>query len=196
MKTSKVLFFTCMIISSLIISCSGEDGEQGIKGKQGEQGIQGEKGPQGEVGQEGNANVKKLEWDLSLLPAGESSIEFNVPEFTAVALQNNSLIAHMEFFNGVDTHFYVLLPGRLQTLNLNFGIEYTEELLALRFYNADGTDGLWPQIPNDYTVILHITMVEVNPDAMAGKNSVAQDLKSVGIDIANYHEVMQYYGLE
>jgi len=190
---------SCMAIAmSLMVSCSGEDGEQGVQGDPGEQGIQGEQGPQGEQGEpgeHGNANVQKLSWDLSQTPAGESEIDFIVPEFTPEVLQNHTLIAHLEFSDDTDA-FYFLLPGRVLVLGQDVGIYYAEEALLLSLYNADGTPGDWPDLPEGVSVTLHITMVEINTDATAGKNSVADDLKKAGVDIANYHEVMKYYGLE
>ena len=198
MKTSKILFFSCLMVGILFISCSGEDGEQGIQGKQGiqgEPGPQGGQGPQGEPGQDGNANVQKLEFDLSFTPAGESEIPIIVPEFTPEALQNNVIMAYLELSDSNDT-VYFLLPGKVSSFPLELDIVYGEDLLAVLIYNLDGTPGMWPVLPQGVSAILHIAMVEISPNAMAGKNSVAQDLKSAGIDIANYHEVMKYFGLE
>lgn len=198
MKTSKILFFSCLMVGILFISCSGADGEQGIQGKQGipgEQGPQGEQGPPGEPGQDGNANVQKLEFDLSFTPAGESEIPIIVPEFTPEALQNNVIMAYLELSDSNDT-VYFLLPGKVSSFPLELDIVYGEDLLAVLIYNLDGTPGMWPVLPQGVSAILHIAMVEISPNAMAGKNSVAQDLKSAGIDIANYHEVMKYFGLE
>ncbi|MDF0716223.1 collagen-like protein [Muricauda sp. 334s03] len=199
MKLKKIITLGCVVVAmGLIASCSGEDGEQGIQGEDGAQGIQGEKGDQGEQGipgADGNANVTKLDFDLSFTPAGESEIPINVPEFTVETLQNNTLITYLEISDNNDTSYF-LLPGRVNILQLDFGIEYKEEALAVYVYNADGTTGNWPDIQENVSIILHITMVEMNPDAMAGKNSVADNLKNAGVDIANYLEVMKYYGLE
>jgi len=63
MKISKLILGT-VLITSFLISCSGEDGEQG---PQGELGLQGEQGPQGEAGQDGNANVSNLIVDVSFI---------------------------------------------------------------------------------------------------------------------------------
>jgi len=215
MKLKKIFMLGCVAIAtSLIVSCSGEDGEQGIQGEPGENcweapGVTdinndgkidisdclGQDGEQGESGTDGNANVQKLTWDLSQTPAGESSIPIIVPEFTPEVLQNNTLIAHLEISDDTDT-FYFLLPGRVLAFGQDVGIYYTEEGLLLSLYNPDGTPGAWPQVDGGASIILHITMVEINPDATAGKNSVANDLKKAGVDIANYHEVIEYYGLE
>lgn len=211
MKLKKFIMLSCMVVAmGLIASCSGEDGEQGIQGKEGaagEQGLQGNQGgqgaageqgpqgPQGEHGQDGNANVRKLEYDLSLTAAGENVIQLFEPEFTPETLQNNTLIAHLELDTG-NKLLYFLVPGWVESFELDFGIYYEEGLLGVFLYNANGTLGAWPDVPNNVSVILHITMVQISPDALAGKNSVAQDLKKAGVDIANYHEVMKYYGLE
>jgi len=192
----KVFMLGCMAIAiGLITSCSGEDGEQGIQGEQGEQGIQGPQGEPGPAGADGNANVQTLEWDLSQTPAGESVIPIIVPEFTPEVLQNNRLIAHLEINDGTDI-LYFLLPGRVETYDLDIGIQYGEELLGVWIYNADGTEGAWPALPEGISVTLHITLVEISTDAMAGKNSVEDELKKAGVNIADYHEVMEYYGLE
>lgn len=190
---------SCMAVTmGLIVSCSGEDGEQGVQGKdgpQGEQGPQGVQGEQGEPGEDGNANVQKLTWDLSQTPAGENIIPINVPEFTPEVLQNNTLIAHLEISDDTDS-FYFLLPGRVETFDLDIGIQYGEDLLAVWIYNGDGTEGAWPALPEGVSVTLHITMAEISTDALAGKNSIEDELKNAGVDIANYLEVMKYYGLE
>jgi len=69
MKTSLFIKTTIIILlASLFIGCSAEDGEQGPTGPQGEQGPQGAQGeqgptgPQGEPGEDGNANVIASEW--------------------------------------------------------------------------------------------------------------------------------------
>jgi hypothetical protein len=199
MKLKKMIMLSCMAVTmGLIVSCSGEDGEQGVQGEdgpQGEQGPQGVQGEQGPAGADGNANVQILDWDLSQTPAGESVIPINATDFTPEVLQNNRLIAHLEISDGTDS-FYFLLPGRVETFDLDIGIQYGEELLAVWIYNADGTEGAWPDLPEGVTVTLHITMIEISTDTMAGKNSVEDELKNAGVDIANYLEVMEYYGLE
>lgn len=190
----------CLFASLTLVSCSGEDGEQGIQGVQGPQGEQGPQGVQGEqgiVGEDGNANVQKLEFELSFIPDGENDVVIdNISEFTPEALVNNVLITYLEISDDSDT-IYTLIPGYEDGLQLDISVTYVEGALALFFFNLDGTLGEWPDLPENISVILHVTMVEISPDSMAGKNKtdVLKGLKNAGVDINDYNQVMSYYGI-
>ena len=138
-------------------------------------------------------NIQKIAFEKAGII--KSEIPIIIPEFTIEALQNNMIMAYLELSDSNDT-LYFLLPGKVSTFPLELEIVYGEEILAVLIYNMDGTPGMWPVLPEGISAILHIAMVEISPNGMAGKNSVAQDLKSAGVDIANYHEVMKYFGLE
>lgn len=64
MKTLKNLLKSAAVILLTItmISCSGDDGEQGLQGPPGEQGEQGPTGDQGPQGETGTANVIYSNW--------------------------------------------------------------------------------------------------------------------------------------
>ncbi|WP_421805564.1 collagen-like triple helix repeat-containing protein [Flagellimonas sp.] len=198
----KTIVMLGLAMNLALVSCSGEDGEQGAQGlpgeqgPQGPQGAQGPQGEQGEAGQDGNANVSKLIYDFTLdgnEPAPEQNIiEIDLPELTNEILTSYTLIFFLE---DIDDNFYLAIPGRDFFNDRQFDIAMTTGQLRLTVSDYDGWSFQFGWIPGLYER-LHITMIEINPDTMGGKNSVANDLKSAGVDITNYHEVMEYYGLE
>lgn len=58
MKTKNFIFWTItMVMFSVLIACSAEDGDTGPQGPQGEQGLQGPQGEQGDIGPAGTDGV-------------------------------------------------------------------------------------------------------------------------------------------
>ena len=105
------------------------------------------------------------------------------------------MLVYLEVSELEKSSFYHL-PGTIIGLDIRLEYQYTEGLFGLIAYNIDGTPTAFPEWAENISAILHIAMVEINSDSMAGKNSATNNLKSAGIDVANYHEVMEFYGLE
>lgn len=116
--TMKIInrFFGLLVMVSLIVACSAEDGEdgamgpQGPAGEQGEQGPEGEQGPAGEQGEQGlageegeqgevgTANVIYSDWIPSEIPANiastETSFDVDAPLLTDDILNSGVILVY------------------------------------------------------------------------------------------------------
>jgi len=128
---------------------------------------------------------------LALLMLLRIYITFPVDELTNEILATHTLIFYLE---DIDDNTYLAIPGRDFFHDRQYDISVSPGEVTLTMSDYDGG------VPAGWIIglyeNLHITMVEINPDATAGKSSIEDELKKAGVDIANYHEVMKYYGLE
>tara|TARA_R110002051_G_scaffold310482_1_gene383691 strand:+ start:4302 stop:4898 length:597 start_codon:yes stop_codon:yes gene_type:complete len=198
MKLKRFLILGCIATAMTIISCSGDDGDDGIDGAKGPAGVNGIDGAQGPAGvdgtngEDGNANVKKIVIDVTSLPTDSSVVEISVPELTAEVLQNNTLIFFLEVSDGSG---FLAIPGGTS----GSGKQYNVSVLASgKVYLLVSTfDGNAPINWSANTFKnLHITMIETSSLQGKSQEGVLANLKANGVDITNYHEVMQYLGLE
>jgi len=171
MKILKSLKFVCLMFGLLLMgACS--DGEDGAVGPQGEQGIQ------GEPGEDGNANVNSYLFEDQSFSAGE--VSFDLPAISQDILGNGAVLAYLRpqganFWYGIPYYYqsssltvYGIFPG-LVRLSSTFNVSSYD----FRFVVIEGTDGL------------------------ASKAiSLERELKQAGIDISDFYQVADYYGLE
>jgi len=115
-----------VLMGALVISCSGEDGEdgligpqgeqgdQGIQGEQGDQGIQGEQGDQGEQGEPGTANVIYSEWvttELSSEIVGTSqSFTIDAPDIDLDMQNTGTILVYARRIDPVEGAIVYPLP--------------------------------------------------------------------------------------
>ncbi len=221
MKTRfKFLFYALLTLALTVTSCekegiqgpAGPAGQQGVAGPAGPAGEDGEdgealgvpgpEGPQGEqgtAGADGNANVIISDWataDFGSYSLGSASFTVNDDRITTDVLNTYGLIGFLSF--GTDPSDDV------------FAIPFTDPLL--RTFSAQHRLGLGkyivtllrgPDAPADITPItgtlVRYVLVAPASDSgkghSAGKNAIEQ-MKAKGVDINDYHAVMDYFGLE
>jgi len=188
LSMSKYFFLVACTI--VLLSCSTNDGEQGIPGPQGEQGQPGEQGPPGQPGedgqdgtdgqdgQDGNANVTSYFFTDQTLTTGFNN-PFEIPAITQEIMDHGVVLGYMRegdygwyslpFNTGANyIHIYTISTGLLK---LNSSLSISK--LDLRFIVIEGKDG------------------------SSGKSNTIQDgMKEAGVDISNYYQVADYLGLE
>lgn len=212
MKFPKILIYCLISIGIFILSCSSDGGEQGPQGEAGANcweapGITDSNndgiinildcvGNDGEAGLDGNANVTKLEFDITDTPVGQTAVILEVPELTEEVLENNTLLFHLEFYNPNNTRYYAL-PGYHIGYTLHFQPIYEAGVIALSISTIDGNNGGWPNFPEGYGAILHVTMVEISDtQSHLESNDLLEKLKLDGVDPNNLEEIMEYYKMD
>jgi len=212
MKFPKILICCLISIGIFILSCSSDGGEQGPQGDAGANcweapGISDINndgiinildcvGNDGEAGLDGNANVNKMEFDLTETSPGLSVIIIDVPELTENLLENNTLLFHLEFYDPEKQRYYAL-PGYHLGYTLYFQPVYEAGWIALVISTSDGNNGGWPQFIEGYGAILHVTMVEISDtQSHLGSKDLLEKLKLDGVDPNNLEEIMEYYKMD
>jgi len=182
-KTKYVLMALIMVVT---FSCSPEDGADGA---QGPTGPSGQDGTNGQDGEDGNANVQTFTFDVSA-EAGSAIDLTNITEITQSVLDNDVLLSYMQ----VDNSYYSI-PG------VGFGGDYVVRTFAqvgrffLGFFNWNGTS--YSISAGDVDMVKLIIIESSSTTAKSpSKQNVFNELKAAGVDINNYNEVMDYYGLD
>lgn len=205
MKAIKLLYMAVLCFAMAIVSCSGEDGEQGLqgdqgpageqgiqgpKGEQGEQGIPGEQGEQGEQGElgepgeDGNANVTSFSIDVSGI--GGDTFIIDLPEGIDTNPSQNALLFYLKNNQGA----YVPIPGGIPFPKAGHcAISITATQVLITFFDNDASYGF----AAGYWQELIIIATEVTN---SGKQGYFKDLKNAGVDTSDYHAVAKYFGLE
>ena len=182
-KTKYVLMALIMVVT---FSCSPEDGADGA------QGAQGPAGQDGTNGQDGNANVQTYTFDTST--ENGSIWTITASQLTQDVLDNDAILTYLRRSNGS----YYSVPGT------SFGDEIKAALLLstieFYFYNRMTGATITPAVGN-YDLLKLVIIESSNTTAGRGtskskKQDIFNELKAAGVDVNNYNEVMDYYGLD
>ena len=169
---------------------------------------QGANGQQGDPGQDGNANVRKIEVDLTnddnfLFGGG---VIFVKAGLTIEDVENHTLLFFFETVATDDFSIFQAIPGYSSVTNRFYGVGLSPDLgdtlpnddytVRINLRDFDGNPVDWAE---DEWDILHITLIQNNESSMSGKNggqALKAQLKTAGVDISDYHAVMAHFGLE
>ncbi|NDV42276.1 collagen-like protein [Flagellimonas sediminis] len=201
MKTIKLLSIAILAMAMSMVSCSGDDGEQGpkgdqgIQGEQGIQGVQGEQGEQGVPGEDGNANVQAFKLDMTEWVGG-TFFPFDMP-IAAQERANYGYLFYLEYVAGGSTAIHAV-PGGSGFASFMAYVDYINDdtspsgYISFRDYNGVGFD-----VPAGSYINLIIIAVEINTTGAKATQANAMDqLKADGVDTNDYHAVAKYFGLE
>ncbi len=188
-----------------LVACEGPEGPEGPAGQKGDQGIQGAAGPQGpagedgEAGKDGNANVTMIkllgddviweEGDYLGRPANTFSLE-------AKAV-NSDIIDHgvVLGYCRMDASWYQLPFIYVFDASYVQHIFHTFSLNTITLYAYD-TDGvLEPSMINEFKFLL-ITDNTITTKGASAEDNILGKLKEAGVDVKNYYEVLEYYGVK
>ncbi|WP_421811061.1 collagen-like triple helix repeat-containing protein [Flagellimonas sp.] len=171
MKVLKLLKFVCIMFGLVLLgACS--DGEDGAVGPQGEQGIQ------GEPGEDGNANVRSYLFEDQSFIAGE--VPFDLPAITQDILDNGVVLSYL----------------RPQGANFWYGIPYYYQSSSLTVY------GIFPgtvRLSSTFDVTSYdfrFVVIEGADGSASKATNVEQELKQAGVDVSDFYQVADYYGLD
>ncbi|MEO2050558.1 MAG: hypothetical protein ABGX00_02245 [Allomuricauda sp.] len=190
MKALKVVSLAMVCMAMVLVSCSGDDGEQGPQGPQGVAGVDGQNGVDG---QDGNANVQAFSVDVSEWEP-LSKYPFDIP-ISAQERSNYSFLFYLETMGG---EIIISVPGQgllseYYSKVLYTNIEASPNAEISFYYSSDDTNYVVPA--NTFGRIL-IIAIEIGTSSKNGDNNVMAELKSAGVDTADYHAVAAYFGLE
>ena len=141
----------------------------------GEDGINGIDGVEGPAGLDGNANVTSVLLENISFVAGDKDL--SVTELTQDILDNGVVIGYLRN-SGESTWF--ALPLSFGGFELFIQSIQLGSVTIRSNYVGNGTD-------------FRFVLIEANKSA--NNSSVFTDLKEAGVDINNFNEVMDYYGL-
>jgi len=179
---SKTKFVVMSLIIVLFVSCNAEDGAIGPAGPAGTNGTD------GTDGQDGNANVQTFTFDATA--ESGSQINLDIAEFTQSVIDNDVILWYLK----VGTLSYPI-PG--SGPNANYVVRTYAQVgtTRLNFHNWDGTG--YSIDAGDIDMVKIIIIESTNTTAKSsGKQNVFNELKTAGVDVNNYNEVMDYYGLD
>jgi len=184
-----------------LVACEGPEGPEGPAGQKGDKGDQGVAGPEGPAGEDGNANVTivSLLSENIIWEEGDylGSIA-NVYEMENEAV-NQDIIDHGTVIGYCNLdEKWLPLPliweetggASRQYVLFNYGLN----LITLYAYGTDGA--LDPAIISEYRFLL---ITDNTITAAKGKsidNDILSKLTKAGVNLNNYHEVIDYFGLK
>ncbi|MBM1105700.1 collagen-like protein [Aurantibacter crassamenti] len=205
MKTKmKFMMSLIMVLSIAITSCSkegdigpagvagtnGADGTDGIDGVDGADGIDGVDGTDGVDGADGNANVETYVFDTS--DVAGTIISLSVPAITQTVLDNDVILSYIAASN----NFTYQTPGGGPTGD--YITRAYEEVgnFYINFHNWDGTS--YSIVAGDILAVKLIIIESSNTIAgkqSSSKQTVLNELANAGVDVDDYHAVLDYYEL-
>lgn len=181
------LFMLLMLLAAVSISC---------KGPQGPEGPQGPAGPQGPQGPAGNANVISSAW---ITPSwvsdsyyGNSGYKYDwsVADLTQSVYDSGVILVYWKNWEGK----VWILPQTLASGNEVFDYVVRVGQITLWYYKTDGSSASSPHSSNKFRYVLIPQGTSSRP---AGDiNALRQDLARQGVDIDNYYQVCDYFGLQ
>ena len=178
----------------------GQDGADGRDGADGQDGVDGQDGADGQDGtdgQDGNANVTSVIYDVSDWSGSTGSVE--LPFMPYYVYEEGAVLAYLKTF-GIwypIPNTRVFAEGGSGFLDVNTWI--VDSPNGGYYYSLEfSKSGVLFEISAGDIDTLKIIIIE-SSTTMNGKSastSIQQKLKKNGVDINNYHDVMDYFNLE
>lgn len=171
-------------IVAFSFACSAEDGADGPAGPAGANGTDGTNGA------DGNANVQVLTIDATTF-AGTSD-DVVVPELTQDIVDNDVVIGYLTD----DGTNWVPVPCPYDTYQFDFSVHVTltSGYFSLDYGNSSGTS---QSITAGDLQALKIVIIEATTAGRSSntKQQVYSDLDQAGVNVNNYYEVCDFYGI-
>tara|TARA_R110000823_G_scaffold51733_1_gene128660 strand:- start:404 stop:961 length:558 start_codon:yes stop_codon:yes gene_type:complete len=184
MKTAmKYLGLVIAVIALTFTSCT-KDGEIGPAGQDGIDGTNGE---------DGNANVRVFKYDISQSTGGSFTQE--IPEITADVLENDLILGYLRTNIRENSPIPATRAriGGFTDVDVAVNIEIGKYSFSF-FRESSSTLLLLPKGSMEELKIIIAKSSSIS--AKTGEENMRSLLKNAGVDINDYHAVMDYYGLE
>lgn len=182
----KSKFVLLAIIVAFNFSCSTEDGADGPAGTDGIDGIN------GADGMDGNANVQTITIDASTFSGNYTSI--SVPEITQEVLDNDVVLTYLTD----SPNYWVTIPCPYDSVAFNFSVHVIHYLEGIDLDYNDASGSFYNISAGDLTS-LKVIIIKSSSGARIANNNKQQtynQLSQAGVDITNYYEVCDYYGIK
>ncbi len=206
MKTTIVKLRNLFILAAIagLFACEGPEGPvgpDGPKGDKGDTGLTGPTGPAGQDGQDGNSNVtviSLLSSDITWLEGEYLGRPANIFSLENSAV-NDDIIDHgvVLGYCYMFENWYILPiswedpegASRMYILH-----SYSPNTITLYAYQTSGV--LDPDIITEYRFMLITDNTVMGSKGAAAEKNILMRLEKAGVDVNNYYEVMDYFGLK
>lgn len=200
MKTtiSNLIFAVFFFVAAGLVSCEGDTGPAGPAGANGIDGVDGVDGTDGTDGADGNANVtiiSLLEEDITWTAGSYLGRTANVFTFDTTAVTQD-IVDHgtVLAFCMINPVWYALpFTWENSAGTSRQYVFHTYLLDAINLYAYQTSGVLDPGAISEYRFLL-ITDNTVLTKSSSGKNILSR-MEQAGVDVTNYYEVMDYFGL-
>lgn len=208
MKTTIVKFRNLFILATIagLFACEGPEGPMGPAGPKGDTGPigpTGQTGPAGQDGQDGqngNANVSVinlLSSDITWLEGEYLGRPANVFSLTNEAV-NDDIISHGTILGYcyMNEGWYFLpiswedIDGTARMYILH---SYSPNTITLYAYQTSGV--LDPDIVTEYRFMLITDNTVMGAKGLSSENDILMKLEKAGVDVRNYDQVCDYFGI-
>lgn len=190
MSTSTIFRMSMMALAIFFTSCDPEDGIDGIDGIAGVAGTDGNDGEQGPAGEDGNANVRTFTFDISqTMTEFHFTLPFN--ELSQDVLDNDVILTYIQSASNLR---YYPIPGISD--DNEFEVELYLENMTIYSYDRL-TGASLPITAGQFTLVK--TIIIESFSTTTGKSAdkdVLSEIKAAGININDYYEVADYYGID
>ncbi|WP_341225230.1 hypothetical protein [uncultured Arcticibacterium sp.] len=216
----KIKFFNysviALIFSAAIFACTGEEGpigpagpagpagSNGVDGTDGTNGTNGVDGTNGIDGTDGNANVQTFKF-VNPSWTGSYWMDLNT-EFTDQEIEENVILGYIQLAE--KSQYTISIPGSnpdFKFINYLFNSNVATTRLSGTYrilcYEEDGgilANADLPEISMAKLVVIEgtgVTTKDGNGRFASRKEAVLQELRAANVDISNYNEVCNYYGI-
>ncbi|WP_430905618.1 hypothetical protein [Maribacter sp. 2-571] len=182
----KARFLLSIFMVLFLAACTGEDGEDGAMGATGAQGERGLDGQDGTDGEDGNANVSTYTFDASIFTGSNFAIPLE--QLTEAVLKNNAVLTYIKRGD-----FYYPIPG--VSINVLFEVEFGVGELNVYAYDR-ASSSLFNVIAGTFSEVKVVLIASSSEQTgKTGGAAVLSRMKSQGIDINDFEQVAEYFGL-
>ncbi len=184
-----------------LVACEGPEGPEGPKGDTGDTGVAGPTGPAGEDGQDGNANVKIINLlgvDITWIEGEYLGRPANI-----YSLANNAV--NDDIINSGTVLGYCYLYEEWYHLPLTWEDvdgsvrqyivhTYSPNTITLYAFQTGGTLDPTGAV-EEYRFMLITDNTVTGNKGTSAEAEILLKLTEAGVDVNNYHEVMEYFGI-
>ena len=191
-----------------LFACEGPEGPMGPAGQKGDQGIQGVAGPQGpagedgedgEDGKDGNANVtiislltKDITWVVGeYIGRPAYTYSFENEAITKDVIDHGLVIGYCK----VDDSWHQLPYIWIEDATYFEHVLHTYSLNTITIYSYETEGALDPGATSEFRFLV-ITDNTITTKGASAEDSILGKLKEAGVDVNNYYEVLEYYGVK
>lgn len=187
-----------------LFACEGPEGPQGPAGPTGPTGPAGATGPQGPAGpagDDGNANViivsllnDDITWvEGSYLGRTANTFSFTEDGVTQDIIDHGTVLGYC-YLSGVWWIMPFTWENTAGTSRQYVFHSYSLNTITLWAYQTTGV--LDPSAIDEYRFLLITDNTIVAAKGESAEKAILSNLAKAGVDIKNYYDVMDYYGLE